>query len=60
MSDGMELQIEISISDYRHGNGNLRLSERLTIPDADFMVMSGILAKFHDLLTEIKSARERE
>ena len=58
MSDGMHLQIDISISDYRAGGG-LRLSENVMIPDADFGVLSGILGKFHELLAEIKAARER-
>lgn len=55
----MQLQIEISINDYARGGGNLRLGESVTIPDADFMILSGILAKFHDLLDEIKAAKER-
>jgi hypothetical protein len=54
---GMELRIEISISDYRQGGG-LRLSEQVMIRDTDFMAMSLILAKFHDVLTAIKEAKE--
>jgi len=58
MADGMELHIDITIADYRGGGGNLRLSEAVTIGDADFMTMSGILAKFHEVLAVIKEARE--
>jgi hypothetical protein len=57
MSDGMQIQIDISISDYRAGGG-LRLSENVTIPDADFGTLAGIMGKFHELLAEIKAARE--
>ena len=53
----MELQIDIAISDFPSG-GQFRLSDRVAIPNADFMVMSGILARFHDLLTEIKAAQD--
>jgi hypothetical protein len=58
MNDGMQLQIEIRISDYQRGNGNLQLSESVMIPDGDFGTLSAILGKFHELLAEIKAARE--
>jgi len=54
----MQLQIDITISDYQRG-GNFRLNDSVSIPDCDFMTMSGILAKFHDLLAEIKAAKEQ-
>jgi hypothetical protein len=57
MNDQVELQIEVSISNYQAG-GNLRLSERVTVPAADFGAMAAILAKFHEALTAVKEARE--
>jgi hypothetical protein len=51
----MQLQIDVSISDYPSG-GNFRLSDSTRVENADFLTMSGILAKFHDLLAEIKKA----
>ena len=57
MSDGMELQIDVSINDYRGGGGNLRLSERVVIQGGDFGTLSAILGKFHELLAAIKAAQ---
>ena len=57
MNDGMTLQIDISISNYGAG-GNFRLSETIAIPNSDFMTMSGILGKFHELLAEVKRAQQ--
>jgi hypothetical protein len=54
----MEIQIDVNVSDYRSGNGQIRLSERVTIPAADFGTLAAILAKFHELLAAIKAARE--
>lgn len=53
----MQLQIDVSISDYPNG-GNFRLNDSVRIPNADFKTMAAILAKFHDLLTEINNAAE--
>lgn len=58
MSDGMEVQIDISINDYQRGGGQLRLSERATIPNADFQTMADILAGFHVALGVVKAIQE--
>ena len=56
MTEGMELRIEISVQDYRQGGG-LRLSEQVMIRDTDFMGLSLILARFHEVLAAIKEAK---
>jgi|HubBroStandDraft_2_1064218.scaffolds.fasta_scaffold848429_1 hypothetical protein len=53
----MEIQIEVSVNDYQRGNGQLRLSERVSIPRADFGMLAEILGKFHELLAVIKEAK---
>ena len=59
MSDGMQIQIDVSISDYRRGNGQLRLSEQVTIPDAGFDTMAEILAGFHIALQAVREAASK-
>jgi len=56
--DGMQIQIDVSISDYARSMGNLRLSESVTIPAADFATLANILAKFHEALSAVKAAQE--
>jgi hypothetical protein len=60
--DSLELQIEVSISNISNyqGGGNVRLSERVMIPAADFGTLSQIMAGFHEMLTAVKEAKEAE
>jgi hypothetical protein len=53
----MELNIDVSVADYSAG-GNLRLSERVVIKDADFGTLAKILGKFHELAAAIKEAKD--
>jgi hypothetical protein len=51
----MDISIDVAIYDYQTG-GNLRLSDRVTINDANFMTMSQILGRFHEILLSMKEA----
>jgi hypothetical protein len=55
--DGMQLQIDIRISNYQAG-GNIALSESVMIPNSDFGTLAEIMGKFHELLTAIKTAKD--
>jgi hypothetical protein len=57
VSGGMDIAIEVSISDYPSG-GTMRLSERVTVHRGDFGVMAEILARFHEAIQAVKSAKD--
>lgn len=53
-----EIRVDVSIQNFQ-GQGNLRLSEAVVIPDCTFDDMAGILRGFHELAKEIKQAKQK-
>jgi hypothetical protein len=57
--DDFEVQVDVSIRNYQ-GRGDLRLSERVTIPDCTFADMAEILAGFHGMAQAMADAKAKE
>jgi hypothetical protein len=53
-----EVEVNVSIQNYA-GGGNLRLSERVTIPDCTFSDMAQILEGFHKLAISMAEAKRK-
>jgi len=56
--DDFEVQVDVSIRNYQ-GRGDLRLSERVSIPDCTFADMAEILSSFHGLAAALAEAKQR-
>jgi len=53
-----EVRVDVSIQNFQ-GQGNLRLSESVMIPDCTFEDMANILQGFHHLAQSVRLAKEK-